>query len=72
MEIIIGYIFILSGLLFGLFGAGGSLVTIPILMFFFSISFKISTSYSLIIIFFTSLFGILLTKNFKILKLDLF
>ena len=70
MEIIIGYIFfILSGLLFGLFGAGGSLVTIPILMFFFSISFKISTSYSLIIIFFTSFFGILLTKNFKIFKI---
>jgi len=70
MEIIIGYIFfILSGLLFGLFGAGGSLVTLPILMFFFSISFKISTSYSLIIIFFTSLFGILLTKNFKIFKI---
>ena len=70
MGIIIGYIFfILSGLLFGLFGAGGSLVTIPILMFFFSISFKISTSYSLIIIFFTSLFGILLTKNFKIFKI---
>ena len=70
MEIIIGYIFfIFSGLLFGLFGAGGSLVTIPILMFFFSISFKISTSYSLIIIFFTSLFGILLTKNFKIFKI---
>ena len=70
MEIIVGYIFfILSGLLFGLFGAGGSLVTIPILMFFFSISFKISTSYSLIIIFFTSFFGILLTKNFKIFKI---
>ena len=70
MEIIIGYIFfILSGLLFGLFGAGGSLVTIPILMFFFSISFKISTSYSLIIIFFTSFFGILLTKNFKVFKI---
>jgi len=70
MEVIIGYIFfILSGLLFGLFGAGGSLVTIPILMFFFSISFKISTSYSLIIIFFTSFFGILLTKNFKIFKI---
>ena len=70
MEIIIGYIFfILSGMLFGLFGAGGSLVTIPILMFFFSISFKISTSYSLIIIFFTSFFGILLTKNFKIFKI---
>jgi len=70
MEIIIGYIFfILSGMLFGLFGAGGSLVTIPILMFFFSISFKISTSYSLIIVFFTSLFGIFLTKNFKIHKI---
>ena len=70
MEIIIGHIFfILSGILFGLFGAGGSLVTIPILMFFFSISFKISTSYSLIIIFFTSFFGILLTKNFKIFKI---
>ncbi len=70
MEIIIGYIFfILSGVLFGIFGAGGSLVTIPILIFFFNISFKIATSYSLIIVFFTSLFGVLLTKNFKIFKI---
>ena len=69
MEHIIGYIlFFLSGLLFGLFGAGGSLITIPILMFFFSLSFKISTTYSLIIVFLVSFFGMISSSNFVIYK----
>ncbi len=60
MENLIGFFFFfLSGVLFGLFGAGGSLITIPILIFFFDLPFKISTTYSLIIVFLVSLFGVL-------------
>ncbi len=69
MESLIGYIlFFLSGLLFGLFGAGGSLITIPILMFFFSISFKFSTLYSLIIVFLISFFGVILSSSSNFYK----
>ena len=55
--------FFLSGVLFGLFGAGGSLITIPILIVFFDLPFKISTTYSLIIVFLVSLFGVLRKKK---------
>ena len=58
MENLIGFFFFfLSGVLFGLFGAGGSLITIPILIVFFDLPFKIATTYSLIIVFLVSLFG---------------
>ncbi len=69
MENAIGYIlFLLSGILFGLFGAGGSLITIPILMIFFSLSFKISTTYSLIIVFLVSFFGVISSSNSMIYR----
>jgi len=69
MESLIGYIlFFLSGLLFGLFGAGGSLITIPILMLFFCISFKFSTLYSLIIVFLISFFGVISSSNSSFYK----
>lgn len=69
MENFIGYIlFIISGFLFGLFGAGGSLITIPILMYFFDLSFKVSTSYSLIIVFLVSFLGIMTSSKPKIYK----
>tara|TARA_Y100000589_G_scaffold63665_1_gene55087 strand:- start:2851 stop:3624 length:774 start_codon:yes stop_codon:yes gene_type:complete len=64
MENLIGFFFFfLSGVLFGLFGAGGSLITIPILIVFFDLPFKISTTYSLIIVFLVSLFGVLRKKK---------
>ena len=64
MENLIGFFFFfLSGLLFGLFGAGGSLITIPILTFFFDLPFKISTTYSLIVVFLVSFFGVLRSKK---------
>lgn len=64
MENLIGFFFFfLSGVLFGLFGAGGSLITIPILIVFFGLPFKISTTYSLIIVFLVSLFGVLRKKK---------
>jgi len=69
MENFLGYIlFIISGLLFGLFGAGGSLITIPILIYFFDLSFKVSTSYSLIIVFLVSFLGIITSSKSKIYK----
>lgn len=69
MENFLGYIlFIISGCLFGLFGAGGSLITIPILMYFFDLSFKVSTSYSLIIVFLVSFLGIITSSKSKIYK----
>lgn len=66
MENLIGFFFFfLSGVLFGLFGAGGSLITIPILIFFFDLPFKIATTYSLIIVFLVSLFGVLKKKTYS-------
>ena len=61
MEInFLGYIlFVFTGFLFGLFGAGGSMITIPILMWCFSKSFNEATTYSLIIVFFISLLGVI-------------
>ena len=65
---LIGYVlFFCTGLLFGLFGAGGSMMTIPILMLFFSFSLKIATAYSLIIVFLISILGIF--SNSKLIKL---
>ena len=65
----LGYIlFFFSGTLFGLFGAGGSLITIPILMFFFDLSFKISTTYSLIIVFLVSFLGVITSSSSVIYK----
>ena len=66
MENLIGFFFFfLSGVLFGLFGAGGSLITIPILIVFFDLPFKIATTYSLIIVFLVSLFGVLKKKTYS-------
>ena len=48
-------LFFIVGFLFSLFGGGGSVLTIPILIFFFNKSFNESTSYSLILIFFIAL-----------------
>ena len=45
-------LFFIVGFLFALFGGGGSILSIPILMFFFKVSFNEATIYSLIIIFF--------------------
>lgn len=69
MENFIGYIlFFASGVLFGLFGAGGSLIAIPILMFFFDLSFKVSTTYSLVIVFLVSFLGLVSSPKAIIYK----
>lgn len=55
MEIL-GYILtILIGLLIGLFGGGGSILTVPVLVYLFAIPATLSTTYSLVIVGITSL-----------------
>ncbi|PKL88186.1 MAG: permease, partial [Ignavibacteriae bacterium HGW-Ignavibacteriae-2] len=56
---IIGYIFaVIMGLVLGLIGGGGSILTVPILVYLFGVSPVTSTSYSLIIVGVTSLAGV--------------
>lgn len=63
MEIV-GYLAaILMGLSLGLIGGGGSILTIPILVYLFGINPVISTSYSLFVVGITSLVGSL--SHFK-------
>lgn len=55
---IIGYIAIfLMGSTLGLLGAGGSILTVPILVYLFKINPILSTSYSLLLVGFTALIG---------------
>ena len=58
MEII-GYIgAMLMGLSLGLIGGGGSILTVPILVYLFSVDAVLATAYSLFIVGLTSLIGI--------------
>lgn len=51
MESTLGLLaLMLMGLFLGLFGSGGSLLTLPILLYFFHLPFKEATSYSLAIV----------------------
>lgn len=57
MEII-GYIgAVLMGMSLGLIGGGGSILTVPILVYLFGVNAELSTAYSLFIVGLTSLFG---------------
>jgi uncharacterized membrane protein YfcA len=56
---VIGYFLsILIGVSLGLMGGGGSILTVPLLVYFFTIDPLLAASYSLIIVGFTSLIGI--------------
>lgn len=57
MEIIGYFTAILIGVSLGLIGGGGSILTVPVLVYFFKIDPVIATSYSLFIVGFTSLIG---------------
>lgn len=58
MMEIIGYIgAIVMGLTLGLIGGGGSILTVPILVYLFSVDAVLATAYSLFIVGFTSLIG---------------
>jgi uncharacterized membrane protein YfcA len=57
--IVLGYFLsILIGVSLGLMGGGGSILTVPLLVYFFHIDPILAASYSLIIVGFTSLIGI--------------
>jgi uncharacterized membrane protein YfcA len=48
---------ILMGVTLGLIGGGGSILTVPILVYLFSVDAVLATAYSLFIVGFTSLIG---------------
>ena len=55
---IVGYILgLLMGITLGLIGAGGSALTVPIMVFLFHLDATLATTYSLFIVGLTSLFG---------------
>ena len=57
MEIV-GYVLaILIGVTLGLIGGGGSILTVPILVYLFGLKHEMATSYSLFIVGITALFG---------------
>ncbi|MEN9987328.1 MAG: hypothetical protein RLZZ585_367 [Bacteroidota bacterium] len=59
MEIF-GYVAaVLIGLILGLIGGGGSILTVPVLVYLFHIQTELSTAYSLFIVGSTSLIGVL-------------
>lgn len=55
MEIIGFIVTIFIGLLVGLFGGGGSILTVPVLVYLFSFPATLSTTYSLALVSITSL-----------------
>lgn len=58
MEIILGYAAsVLIGVSLGLIGGGGSILTVPVLVYLFGVSPSLATSYSLFIVGATSLIG---------------
>jgi len=73
---LLGYIlFVFAGLLFGLFGSGGSIIMLPIFWYIFELSPQESKAYSLLLIFFISLFGTIRhtqKNNFHFKKIWLF
>ena len=73
---LLGYIlFVFAGLLFGLFGSGGSIIMLPIFWYIFVLSPQESKAYSLLLIFCISLFGTIRhtqKNNFHIEKTWLF
>ena len=71
--LILGYFLSsIMGLILGSIGAGGSILILPILVYFIGISPTLSTSYSLIIVGFTALIGSLSYIKKKKLILLLF
>lgn len=59
MEII-GYIAsIIIGISLGLIGSGGSILTVPVMVYLFSVSPQLATSYSLFVVGTTSLIGVI-------------
>tara|TARA_B100000579_G_scaffold341511_1_gene293364 strand:- start:14216 stop:14989 length:774 start_codon:yes stop_codon:yes gene_type:complete len=75
VELVGYFLFVFAGLFFGLFGSGGSIIIIPILIYIFNFSIYEATSYSLVLVFLISLFGTvkhIKQKNFQIQNIFFF
>ncbi|RYZ16767.1 MAG: sulfite exporter TauE/SafE family protein, partial [Sphingobacteriales bacterium] len=57
MDVLAYFIAILIGVLLGLIGGGGSILTVPVLVYMLGIEPLLATTYSLFIVGFTSLVG---------------
>ena len=57
MEIFGFFGALLIGLILGLIGGGGSILTVPILVYVFGVSPVLATSYSLFVVGFTAIIG---------------
>lgn len=69
--IFLGYLSaILMGLTLGLVGAGGSILTVPILVYFFAIKPYLATTYSLLIVGLTALFGAIIYYQKNLVRLQ--
>ena len=73
---VLGYVlFFFAGLFFGLFGSGGSIIILPILIYLFDIPIYQATTYSLLLVFLITFFGTmkhLLSKNLHVEKVWVF
>ncbi|AIM37466.1 permease [Sphingobacterium sp. ML3W] len=65
MEIIGYFLSIFIGITLGLIGAGGSILTVPVLVYLFHVHPTLATSYSLFIVGFTSMIGSLIKTREK-------
>ena len=75
LEILGYFLFLFAGLFFGLFGSGGSIIIIPILIYIYQLSIYEATSYSLLLVFLISVFGTIKhikQKNFDIQNIIIF
>ncbi|MEK7433065.1 MAG: sulfite exporter TauE/SafE family protein, partial [Cyanobacteriota bacterium] len=69
MNNILGYfIAIIIGFIMGIMGAGGAIITIPVLVYLFKIEPVLATSYSLFIVGVNSFFGVLSYNNKKLVQ----
>lgn len=70
--LLIGFILaIIMGLILGLLGGGGSILTVPILVYFFDVPATLSTGYSLFIVGVTSLVGALRYRQNNLLDINM-
>lgn len=69
--LVIGFsLAIVMGLVLGLLGGGGSILTVPILVYFFDVSATLATGYSLFIVGVTSLIGALRYRRDHLLDMN--
>ena len=69
MLLIGGMLTIVMGLILGLLGGGGSILTVPILVYFFDVSATLATGYSLFIVGVTSFIGALRYRRDQLLDI---